>query len=110
VGDLPWFAFDPAACKFEVFPGNQRYCTVERSDAIDTMRKVRPILEAVTTELDIPLVPIRDAFCDRDHCSMVHDGVIMFRDSNHLNISGSNTVGSMVAAYLQEMLSTSASP
>jgi peptidoglycan/LPS O-acetylase OafA/YrhL len=98
VGDLPWFASEPPNCKYEVFEGNLRYCTVERADALEAQRSYGPILAEVTSGLGIPVVPVRDLFCSDDGCSMVKDGVIQFRDSNHLNADGANAVGARVAA------------
>jgi peptidoglycan/LPS O-acetylase OafA/YrhL len=100
VGDLPWFASEPPACKYEVFEGNLRYCTVERADAIAAKLRYGPILEEITTELDIPVVPVRDLFCEGQGCSMVKNGVIQFRDSNHLNADGANAVGAWIASEI----------
>jgi peptidoglycan/LPS O-acetylase OafA/YrhL len=110
VGDLPWFASEPPPCKYEVVAQNQRYCTVERSDAREEQRVYGPILAEVTGALDIPLVPVRDLLCDGDACSMVRDGVILMRDSNHLNITGAELVGSRVAAEVLATLRTRAAP
>ncbi|MGL4237846.1 acyltransferase family protein [Tabrizicola sp.] len=101
-GDLPWFVSEPPNCKYEVFEGNLRYCTAERADSIEAKRSYGPILADVTSKLGIPLVPVRDLFCDDDACSMVRDGVILYRDSNHLNTSGAEVVGAKVA---EEVLS-----
>ncbi len=100
VGDLPWFASEPPNCKYELFKGNLRYCTVERSDSLEAKRRYGPILAEVTSELGIPVVPVRDVFCNAEGCSMVKDGVIQFRDSNHLNAAGADAAGARIAAEI----------
>ncbi|WP_431299548.1 acyltransferase family protein [Tabrizicola sp. BL-A-41-H6] len=62
VGELPWFASEPANCKYEVIEGNLRYCSAERSDASELAAEYRPILSEVTSNLGIPVVPVRDLF------------------------------------------------
>jgi hypothetical protein len=109
-GDLPWFASEPPTCKYEVFPGNLRYCTVERSDAIEARHRYGPIVADVTSDLGIPLVPLRDVFCDGDACSMVRDEIVQYRDSNHLNRAGSDAVGAKISAELRTLLRRSGAP
>jgi peptidoglycan/LPS O-acetylase OafA/YrhL len=96
-GDLPWFASEPPACKYEVVPGNLRYCTAEREDALALRSVYGPILADVAAETGAKVVPLRDLFCDGDRCSMVRDGVIQFRDSNHLNATGARLAGGRLA-------------
>ncbi len=110
VGDLPWFASEPPPCKYEVVAQNQRYCTVQREDAREAQRVYRPILAEVTGALGIPLVPVRDVLCDGDACSMVRDEVILMRDSNHLNVTGAELVGSRVAAEVLAQRRNRAAP
>lgn len=110
VGDLPWFASEPASCKYEVFEGNLRYCTAQRADAADLRQRYGPILAEVTAEIGIPLIPIRNLFCDDRECSMVRDGVIQFFDSNHLNASGARTVGGRLSESLLAQRLKAAAP
>lgn len=101
-GDLPWFASEPPYCKYEVVPGNLRYCTAERRDALSVRPVYGAILAEVALETGAHIVPLRDLFCDSDGCSMVRDGVIQFRDSNHLNAAGTRLAGGRLAeAYLE---------
>lgn len=100
-GDLPWFASEPHACKYEIIPGDLRYCTAERKDALTLRPAYDAILAEVAVETGAQIVPLRDLFCDEDSCSMVREGVIQFRDSNHLNAAGTRLTGGRLAeAYL----------
>jgi hypothetical protein len=110
VGDLPWFASEPPPCKFEVFPGNERYCSNQRSDALALRRVYGPILTEVTGALDLPLVPVREVLCDGEACSMERDGMILLRDSNHLNLAGSGLVGGRVAEAVRARLAGPSAP
>lgn len=97
VGDLPWFASEPASCKYEIFPGSVKYCSTERIDARAAAGLYGPMFERLAAETGVPIVPVRQAFCEAGHCSMVRDGVMQFRDSNHLNVAGSERLGGIVA-------------
>lgn len=99
-GDLPWFASEPPYCKYEVVPGNDRYCVVVRSDAEAARLRYGPILQRVTQRLGIKVIPLRDLLCDGPDCSMAPGGVMLLRDSNHLNLEGSLLLGGRIAAAI----------
>ena len=104
VDDLPWFASEPASCKYEIFPGSVKYCTTERIDARVAAGLYGPILERLAPETGVQIVPARQAFCEDGRCSMVRDGVMQFRDSNHLSVAGSERLGGIVAGHVREDL------
>lgn len=105
VGDLPWFASEPASCKYEIFPGSVKYCTTERIDARAANSIYGPMLERLSAETGVPIVPARQIFCEGGQCSMVRDGGMQFRDSNHLSIAGSERLGRIVADLVRDALS-----
>lgn len=100
-GDLPWFASEPPNCKYEVVPGNDRYCFELRADAEAVTFRYGPILQRVTKMLAVRVIPLRDLLCDAARCSMAPDGVMLLRDSNHLNYEGSMLVGGRIAAEIR---------
>ena len=46
---------------------------------------------------------LRDTLCNDKECTMVKNGVLMYRDSNHLNIPGSQYVGSQIVDHFSEL-------
>ncbi len=101
VGDLPWFANEPGLCKFAMFSESLWSCTAQREDALAMQDRYGAILREVASAADIPVVEVRSLFCSGGSCSMVKDGTMMFRDSNHLSVEGSDVVGRRVAEALR---------
>lgn len=93
--DTPAFALPPEQCKVSGAAGNPpTACTAVAADAPSFAAALQDTLAG------IPLVEVYDTrpiLCPEDKCSMLHDGAIMYRDSNHLNLLGSRLVGGTVA-------------
>ena len=78
---------------------------VERIDARAANSIYGPMLERLSAETGVPIVPARQIFCEGGQCSMVRDGGMQFRDSNHLSIAGSERLGRIVADLVRDALS-----
>jgi peptidoglycan/LPS O-acetylase OafA/YrhL len=100
-GDLPAFASDAAYCKYEVFPGNDHYCTGLRAQAKADQQRYGPMIARVTGALGIKVIPLRDLLCDDAECSMAPGGRMLIRDSNHLNVDGSLLLGGRIAEVIK---------
>lgn len=94
--DVPNFSFDPALCKFQ---GN---CTEvgfkdRYASYINTLKSV--VLEVPS----VTLIESASYLCDKEVCFMGRDGVLYYRDNNHLNINGSKLIGQMIAKNYPEL-------
>lgn len=99
IGDTPKFAFDPQRCKYKRPLSSGSQCVMHEIEARAQHDLYWPSLQAVQKSLPgIQLISLNEVFCPTGACSMAVDGKVMFRDSNHLNILGSQRVGS----YLRE--------
>jgi SGNH domain (fused to AT3 domains) len=99
--DSPKFGFDPQRCKFNHPLSGQSSC----DESSDSYRLVQssyvPLFEMVSKRSSrVRLIYLDDLFCDDSVCRMANDGRILFRDNNHVNIFGSQLVGSEVAKQL----------
>jgi peptidoglycan/LPS O-acetylase OafA/YrhL len=59
-------------------------CVVSRAVAVDTLVHGAE-LEAARHAGDVPVLDLTDALCEADLCSSVRDGIVVFKDSNHLS-------------------------
>lgn len=99
--DSPKFGFDPQRCKFNHPLSGQSNC----DESSDSYRRVQssyvPLFELASKRSSrVSLIYLDDLFCDDSVCRMANDGRILFRDNNHVNIFGSQLVGSEVAKQL----------
>lgn len=102
--DVPTYSMDPYYCKFPPF-GNARDSLCEEpkffssrdfNDYKDDLQKI------VSSRKGVLFVSTFNDFCGSRTCSMVKDGILLFRDSNHLNLEGSWFVASQIKQALQE--------
>ena len=49
------------------------------------------------------LIHLMEHLCDEQTCSMVHNGLLMYRDNNHLSIYGSKYIGAQIVAEYPEL-------
>jgi hypothetical protein len=97
IGDVPKFAFDPQRCKYKRPLSSGSQCEISEADARVQHGIYWPTLLAVQRSLpEIQLISLDEVFCHAGPCSMAFEGEIMFRDSNHLNILGSQRAGAFI--------------
>lgn len=94
--DVPPFPFDAFACKYRRALFMHSECEMPRADFDTTY--FRGLDAAVRDVPGAHLIKTAGAFCDVRHCSMVHDGKLLYRDDNHLNIAGSQYVARLIRA------------
>ena len=97
VDDVPHFPFPPERCKFVDDSFGKSICSTAIKLVLDDEKKYQSDLQVVLKLFpSVQIISLRNFFCGDNSCSMVHDGVLMYRDRNHLNILGSQFVGSEI--------------
>jgi peptidoglycan/LPS O-acetylase OafA/YrhL len=98
VDGVPSFSFLPSRCKFDGRLGVTNQC--EEPDHEAARPRIEVLQDIAATHPQVRLVEIYSRFCSDGRCAMAHDGVLHFRDNNHLNVGGSVSVSD---AILQEL-------
>jgi peptidoglycan/LPS O-acetylase OafA/YrhL len=99
VGDVLRFEPQPQDCVMEFEKPTLRkdnglsMCKINLSDAKKQEQIYNTILQNLSGEYQIPYFPITHLMCNDNNCSMTKDGILYYRDNNHLNIEGSYFVG-----------------
>lgn len=102
--DIPRFSFKPEFCKYVVEGYKKSSCEVSKNEILKYEKNYLPILKKVSNQINgVKFMELRDTFCNDKNCSMVKNGVLMYRDSNHLNILGSKFVGSEIVNKFPEL-------
>jgi peptidoglycan/LPS O-acetylase OafA/YrhL len=110
VDDTPNFSIDPTVCKYKprVFIWNAQrepVCSMNASFFRNQQVKYRPALVAVAASSpNVRLVETEDAFCDEDVCSAAKNGVLFFRDQDHLTVEGSQYLGRRLKARYGDLV------
>jgi peptidoglycan/LPS O-acetylase OafA/YrhL len=93
--NVPRFNVPAVNCKYGLGGFAQaQSCKATRKSVERYEARYSSALEAVVREsYPAKLIRLKEYFCDDLHCSMVQQGVVMYRDDNHLNIEGSIYVG-----------------
>lgn len=94
--DVPNFSFDPALCKFEGKCTEVGF-TARYAGYIGFLKDVVLRVPGVT------LIESAHYLCEKDVCFMGKDGVLFYRDNNHLNINGSKLIGERIVIDYPEL-------
>jgi hypothetical protein len=91
--DVPSFSFDPQKCKYSR-KFSQNDCT-ENSKVFYAKSQTYYLMlqEIIKNNPNVKILKMRDYFCDKNFCNMAKDGILFYRDRNHLNINGSRYLG-----------------
>lgn len=101
--DVPHFHFSPEHCKYKDLPGRSHGCAEARA-FLDAQRAIyRPALERAAHDSGVGMIDIADSFCPGDNCSMIIDGLLAFRDTNHLGIQGSRSVARRMIGQIPQV-------
>lgn len=96
--DVPTFSMDPYYCKYPPF-GKIRDSLCEESALLSDRSfndYIGNLQRLIGARQKVLLVETFKDFCSGRSCSMVKDGEILFRDSNHLSLEGSRFVASRI--------------
>jgi len=105
--DIPNFEFDPKICKYGRRLGQVRETTIcsESSERFDKQYKeYYPGL--ILAQQEHPKVKIMNTskyFWKDGRCFMAENGLLYYRDNNHLNLNGSRYVGKMLVKDFPEI-------
>ena len=88
---VPNFSFDPRLCKYEgICQESQTRFDAQYSEYLPG------IVELTNRYPSVGLISTTSFFCDDATCSMTNGSELLYRDDNHLNISGSRYVGKKI--------------
>lgn len=95
--DVPNFTFDPPKCKYERMFSRTSACAESSRYFYHQYDTYYPILESVVRKSgQAKILHTVKYFCDDTLCTMGRNGMLLYRDRNHLNINGSRYVGEMI--------------
>lgn len=84
--DLPELNFDPKSC---LNRSVGKDCRMERSLVLERQSDYRKIISRIAFEYKIGTVDLMDAFCLGRYCYAKSEGKILYRDTHHLGVWGS---------------------
>jgi len=99
IEDIPGFSFIPSRCKYEGRFGVANLCS-EPDQLIDA-HYVQDFDVVANSTHNVVAIATRDLFCRRGVCYMAKDGVVLYRDDNHLNVAGSDLVAKAIVAQMR---------
>jgi peptidoglycan/LPS O-acetylase OafA/YrhL len=76
-------------------------CTIPKSVFVQSRRLEDGLIEYLKTKYPSLRVvdPIND-FCDESECYLMRNGILFYRDDNHLSIDGSRAMGALIQRHL----------
>ena len=90
VDDVPKFLFEPNRCKYVGRLLQENGCTQNISLFNQQSQPFWSIQKSIAEKIkNVKIIRTGDYFCDKEFCSMAKDGLLFYRDNNHLNVSGS---------------------
>ena len=64
------------------------------------LRSLKNVLKSAPR---LRLIHLKEHLCNEKNCSMVHNGLLMYRDHNHLSIYGSKYIGAKIVTEYPEL-------
>ena len=102
--DIPTFPFDPQKCKFSRPFSLTNRCIEDRDTTYGGHSKYFPFFQKMARENpNVQIISMSEHFCGRNYCSMAKDGVLLYRDTNHLNINGSRYLGKKIVEQYPQL-------
>ena len=100
--DVPTFEFQPERCKLQRRFRRLDQCTQDIAPGyLEIYRQLR---EVIGKAPDVKLIETSNYLCDGSRCSMSVGDKLLYRDSNHLNVSGSQYVADRIVSDFPELL------
>ncbi len=100
IGDVPGFPQDAARCAYKTFEAFTALCRIDRDEVERQKAKYAATLERLGQRYGVPVITTDPAICSPAGCAMHRGKTLIYRDQNHLNITGSRLVGRYVADRL----------
>lgn len=102
IQDTPHLAVDPPRCLVK-FPGRPSLCADARVRAVDSV--VSGVeLSVVAATPNASYLNLTDAICDQRSCPVFADGIVRYRDTNHLSTQFSAALSTVLSTKLTEVL------
>ena len=101
IRDTPWLAEDVPACVFSVWNRNPDDCGLPRDQVLDDASVA---IQADRMDETVAWVDMTDTVCDADHCGVVRDGKLIYRDSDHLTASYARSLAPLLAERIATSL------
>lgn len=100
--DNPSFSFPPAQCQYSRLPGRPPKCTEDKY-YFDGQKDIyfRSLKNIEEHNKKVKVIDVSNLFCNDRECTMVNDGRLLYRDSNHLSYSGSQYAGPWIASQIR---------
>lgn len=104
VDDIPRFPFDPKKCVTKA-----RYlknlCEIPKGDADKELEFYKKeLLNVSKRDSRVKYISLSQYVCRDDKCGMTRNGHLLYRDRNHLNVTGSNFIGASIVRDNPELL------
>lgn len=92
--DIPTYEFTPEKCMYgRRFSTEKEKCEISKSHYLKQKKLYYDALtSAVENNSAVQFLPVSNYLCDDMKCSMIIDNVLVYRDTNHLNIKGSKLI------------------
>jgi peptidoglycan/LPS O-acetylase OafA/YrhL len=101
VHQVPEMGFDPNECLPRPFGGGNRICTLDRNLVEDRQRSYRQISEQVLSEFpSVKEVDPMNMLCNAKLCTAERDGERLYRDDDHLSLSGSRNLAKLLLTHV----------
>ena len=95
--DVPNFSFDPKNCKYQRMFSRKISCAEDSHYFADQHSNYYPILQSIEkSHPNAKILEMTKYFCDAAFCKMSKEGILFYRDKNHLNINGSRYLGKKI--------------
>ena len=111
--DVPVFPFDAVACKYRKAPilPSTVLCSEDRRAFETQYATYYPELRAAVDKVSgVQLLNTAAYFCDSDVCSMNKGDVLLYRDSNHVNLIGTRFLANRMLADFAQFRSAITQP
>ena len=93
VFQVPELGFDPKSCILRPFQSKVHECVVERKAVLARQENYRRlILKAVDNFKNTIIYDPIDIFCDPINCRPIKNGLMLYRDGDHVNITGAREI------------------
>lgn len=92
---VPELGFDPRQCISRPLRDRVAECTLSRRTVLARQKQYRDAVELAIGGIDRARIDVydpMDVFCDTQNCHVVRDGVMLFRDDDHVSVKGANAV------------------
>ncbi len=103
IEDIPEMPFSPNACLNAWKPLEiLQKCGVTREENMRRTVHYRALLDSFKQEFPaIKIIRTKDVFCNDELCSPIQNGRMLYRDSHHLSVIGSEIVGKRIIDQLK---------